>query len=141
MGVTGPAPKTAKRRGNPDTFAWVSVADQPFTGPSPELSAIDWPESTVAWWETVRAMPHCVLWTPSDWDFALDTAYIHAAYIGGNLRQAAELRLRAGKLGLTYEDRMKLRIRYVTEEEPEAVKPAPAKVTSIAARRKRLAGA
>lgn len=142
MAVTGPAPKQSKRRQNPDTFAWISVANRPFGGISPELDASVWPDATLAWWETIRQMPHCVLWSKSDWEFALETAAIHAAFQQGDLKQAPELRLRAAKMGITYEDRMKLRIRYVDEEEPaaESKKSKSGKVTSIDSRRKRLTG-
>lgn len=140
MAVSGPAPKESKRRQNPDTFAWVSVANRPFEGVSPELDASIWPDSTLAWWETIRQMPHCVLWSKSDWEFALETAAIHAAFGQGDLKQAPELRLRAAKMGITYEDRMKLRIRYVDEDQavPEPARSKSAKVTRIDARRKRL---
>lgn len=141
MALDGPAPKGSKRRRNPDTFAWVSVEDKPFPGPSPELDAeTGWPEQTLAWWEVVRSMPHCVLWSKADWAFALDTAVMHAKFVGSPLANAAELRLRSAKMGMTYEDRMKLRIRYVDEDQavPEPARSKSAKVTRIDARRNRL---
>lgn len=143
MALTGPAPKQTKRRQNPDTFAWVSVANEPFTGPSPELPP-EWEcsEATLAWWETVRRMPHCALWSDSDWQFALDTAIIHARFSESPLANAPELRLRSAKLGMTYEDRLKLRIRYVSDDEPAAKAEPSAKVSDLASkRRKRLTSA
>lgn len=58
-------------------------------------------------------MPHCVLWTDSDWEFAVDTAFVHASFVSGDLRQAAELRNRDKLLGTTFDSRRDLRIRYV----------------------------
>ena len=37
-------------------------------------------KATVGWWEAVSTLPHCILWTPGDWQFALATARVHAAF-------------------------------------------------------------
>jgi len=62
-------------------------------------------------------MPHCVLWQPTDWGFALDTAVLHAAMSEGNPRVATELRNREQVLGTTTAARQHQQIRYI---EPEA---------------------
>jgi hypothetical protein len=73
-------------------------------------------------------MPHCVLWRPSDWQFAL-TAIELAAYVhDGDTRLAGELRNWEKVLGTTFESRRDQRIRYVDPPEENA---APAGVTRI----------
>lgn len=76
----------------------------------PELPDADWPRWTRRWWETWRRSPQASTFTDTDWDFLLETALLHAAYVGGNLTVAAELRLRVAKFGATPEDRMRLRL-------------------------------
>lgn len=83
-----------------------------------------WPAETRRWWRAVSRMPHCALWTDSDWQYALDTALVAAAFHAGDARQAGELRQREKIMGVTQDARRDLRIRYVppadeTEEAPE----------------------
>jgi hypothetical protein len=70
-------------------------------------------------------MPHCVVWTQSDWEYAIDTAYVHATFASGDMRAATELRNREKLLGNTFDSRRDLRIRYVNpaeeHEEPAGV--------------------
>jgi hypothetical protein len=66
-------------------------------------------------------MPHCVLWTQADWEFALDSIEIAAQFYEGDSRLATELRNREKLLGTTLDFRRDLRIRYVdtvTKEKP-----------------------
>lgn len=59
-------------------------------------------------------MPHVVLWDSSDWQFARETAHVHAAWVKeGKAAVAVELRQREKLLGLTWDARRDLRIRYV----------------------------
>jgi len=74
------------------------------------------PADTRAWWKDVTTLPHCALWQAGDWRFALDTARIHAAFVGGDLGRAQELRVRERVMGTTLEARRDLRIRYVVVE-------------------------
>ncbi|GAA4685620.1 hypothetical protein GCM10023215_21050 [Pseudonocardia yuanmonensis] len=127
MGVTGRKPKPpgqAVNRNKP-THDWTEVPRIPFEG-GPDLpeGGVAWPAATVRWWDSVRRMPHAVLWDESDWRFALDTALIHAAMHAGDVRVATELRNREKVLGTTMDFRRDLRIRYV-DPEPEAAPAAP----------------
>lgn len=72
-----------------------------------------WPPETRRWWAAVSTMPHAALWTGSDWQAAIDTAYLHARVTLGGLRHLTELRVRERALGLTADARRDLRIRYV----------------------------
>lgn len=145
MAITGRPPSAHPRNRNAKVYDWTSIEDTPYTGPSPELPAKGgrqrWHRQTRAWWDAVRRMPHCRLWTCGDWRFALETAVLVEEFWRGELRVAAELRLRTAKLGLTHEDRLKLRIRYVsTDADPGGHAMDPAAVTRLQERRRRLLG-
>ena len=83
---------------------------------------------TRQWWDTVSTMPHCVLWSPADWMFALTTATVADAAFCGISSAATELRNREKVLGTTVEYRRDLRIRYVDP----VVKEKSAEVANIA---------
>jgi hypothetical protein len=97
-------------------------------------------DRTRDWWEAVSTMPHCRLWTKSDWAFALDTAMVHASSVYGSVTAASELRQREKILGTTLDARRDLRIRYSEGEfsNQPATTTAPAPVAHIADRRARL---
>lgn len=58
--------------------------------------------------------------TDLEWQYLLDTALIHAAAWGGDLKAMPELRLRCAKFGVTPEDRARLRIQFATAEIAES---------------------
>ena len=130
------------------TVDWTDVENVPYDGPRPELpdirevinkagevSTYPMPEQTLDWWQSVSTMPHCVLWSKSDWAFALDTALVHAQAVTGVISAMAELRMREKIIGTTVDARRDLRIRYV---EPEAEKAELAIVENLDDRRLRL---
>jgi hypothetical protein len=136
-----PKPDGQKRNRVKPTFEWAEVPDVPFSG-GPNLPAKwegrPWPTRTKAWWAAVRTMPHCVLWTATDWQHAIDTAHIHAKFADGDVRVAAELGRREKLLGVTLDSRRDLRIRYV---DPGAqVDEDEGTVTAIADYRAMLSG-
>lgn len=163
MAHRGSAPKTAKHGRTPNAD-WTDVADVAFGGPSPDLPKLAgrkrWTDLVVQWWEQVRCMPHCVLWTATDWQFALETALMKDQfwrdYALGEMRStsATEIRRREAMLGTTAEARRQLRIRYVpvaeigvedvpdqpmvVREEEETQGGEVASVTPLADRRSRL---
>jgi hypothetical protein len=62
-------------------------------------------------------MPHTVLWRATDWMVALETAELSARFWAGeDARAATELRNRGKLLGLTFDDRRGLRLKYVPVE-------------------------
>ncbi|PPK63512.1 hypothetical protein CLV40_12739 [Actinokineospora auranticolor] len=145
MPLSGRTPSANPRNRNPRAYDWTTVENAAYEGHSPELPAKGgrqrWHRETRAWWEAVRAMPHCRLWTDTDWRFALETAVLVEAFWRDQPSVAAELRLRSAKLGLTHEDRLKLRIRYADPQDGDQVAAqAPAAVTRLDERRRRLAG-
>lgn len=139
MAITGPRPKpqTERRTRHEPVHEWTEVDRVPYDGAVPalprryrttergKLVRVEWPTRTRAWWTVLAAMPHCRLWTEADWQFALDTAEVHARFIeGGN---GTELRIREKLLGTTLDARRDLRIRYV-EPRPG---PAAGRVVSL----------
>jgi hypothetical protein len=129
--VAGRKPKPegqAVNRHKP-THDWIEVVDVPFQGgPKLPKDGRTWPTWTKRWWGVVSTMPHCVLWTDSDWEFALDTAVLKAKFhTEPAAGLATEIRNRERVLGTTADYRRDLRIRYV-EKPAEQV---PAEVTSL----------
>lgn len=135
MAVSGPLPnpdRSQVRHANP-VHEWTEVDDVPFEGHLlPDRYAVvrgelrtTWPPPAVRWWNAIRRMPHARLWTPADWERAFGTAELVARFHEGESARATEIRLRESEMGVTIEDRRKLRIRYVkpstaSEREQEA---------------------
>ncbi len=162
MARPGPASKAVKHGRTPNA-EWTEVPDTPYLGPSPELPRLagrrKWQDIVVQWWEQVRVMPHCRLWGPTDWQFAVETAMLKDAfwrdYHDGAMKTTAatEIRRREDQMGTTAEARRKVQIRYVPVGD-EVLLPEPdmpvevveqpvaatgtATVTPIADRRARL---
>lgn len=136
MPVTGRKAKPegqAVNRHKP-THDWTEVVNAPFEGgpklPKMQPNGASWPAWTKRWWGVVSTMPHCTLWTDSDWEFAFDTAALKAAFHTTSTNAlATEIRNREKVLGTTTDYRRDLRIRYV---EPPVERPDDAaKVTQL----------
>lgn len=147
--VDGPKRNRAK-----PTHDWTLVADVAYDGDRPDLPThtlvsgkrLGLLAQTKQWWDVISTMPHCVLWGPGDWMFAIATAYIAEAVFRGDMTRAAELRVREKQMGTTRDALRDLRIRYVDPEQLEkAEQDAPDRgargsgnVTSLGERRRRL---
>jgi len=130
-----PKPEDQRRNQNKPMVDWVLVPEIPYDGPRPSLGRV--PAKTKRWWDTVSTMPHCSLWSEADWQFAVGTAQVHQAWIEkGAAGFATELRQREKLLGLTWDARRDLRIRYVPVGEVEE----PEKPVSLDERRRELQG-
>lgn len=157
--VGGRKPKPADQkvhRGKP-THEWTEVKNEPFTGKpparpparrqqlTPDGDLVEVPLTRLArsWWRVVSKMPHCVLWSTSDWQFAVETCLVADNFYRGHHPSAAELRMREARLGTTIDARRDLRIRYVAAS-TSAPTPEPsaaaqeASVTMLDERRRRL---
>lgn len=136
--VTGRSPKPegqAINRNKP-VHDWVEVVNVPYDGERPALPKTRavmtqfGPKNyalkpmTKQWWVAVSTMPHCRLWTDSDWAFALATALVADAAFCGGIGAATELRNREKVLGTTVDFRRALRIRYVD--------PPPVRLAEVA---------
>lgn len=163
MANSGPPRKTTAKHGHTSGAGWTDVPNTPYTGPGsdrplPSSPGIAWFPEVEAWWEIMRTMPHCRLWEPSDWLYAIETAvlknHFYGELYGGVVHgtMATEIRRREDQMGTTMEARRKNLIRYVDPAQaPELDEPAadPSEpdtadgVTPISAaksRRERLAG-
>lgn len=166
MAHRGPAP-SARKLGRTPNAEWIDVPDVSYDGASPDLPKLKgrqkWHEIVVQWWENVRHMPHCALWRPTDWDYALETALMkqrhYDRFMEGEEKttDAVEIRRREDTMGTTGEALRKLRIRYVPmevddellgdepDEQPRVVHQAraggPRPVTSLQERRTRARAA
>lgn len=136
MSGRGPAPKDPAKRARRNAEPAAVVVLQPRFVPAPELpDSFPWPDRTREWWAMWATSPQAPMFTPSDWDFLLDTALLHADVWGNwNLDRLAELRLRVAKFGATPEDRARLRIQFAQADVAEV---SSAKVLSA---RDRFAG-
>jgi len=119
MALTGRKPKPqgqAVNRVKP-VHDWVEVENVPYMSapklPTKRANGHGWLAATKRWWSAISTMPHCVLWQDSDWEFAFETAEIRAEFDEGDKRLGTELRNREKKLGLTWDSRRDMRIRYV----------------------------
>lgn len=118
-------PADQKRNRVKSDVEWTEVPDVPYAGDVPVLPesrtivtrdgqvSVELQAMTRQWWETLTRMPHCVLWSDSDWMFALSTAVVADAAFCGIASAQTELRNREKVLGTTAEFRRGLRIRYV----------------------------
>jgi hypothetical protein len=118
MPVTGRKPQAETLSRRRARFDWTEVPDEPFTAaprlPRTRPDGTPWPEHIRRKWRAWSRMPHCVLWQPSDWDFALDTLEVAARFSeGGSAAYATELRARERVLGTTADARRDLRVQYV----------------------------
>lgn len=128
MAVKGRKPKPPGEAVHRNKLAhdWTEVEDVPFDG-GPRLTGLrangeDWPDRTRQKWQVWRRMPHCILWTEADWEFAFDTLELVARFHdgGSSISLIAEIRAREKQMGTTLDSRRDLRIRYI---EPEVEKP------------------
>jgi len=134
MPVAGRKPKPqgqARNRVKP-VHDWTEVENVPFEDapdlPETRCDGRPWMARTRQKWAAWSTMPHCRLWGPAEWDFALDALELAAQFHEGNHRVATELRNRERVLGTTRDFLRDLRIRYV-DAEPE--RPESASVTSM----------
>lgn len=132
MAGRGPAPKDPSQRlrrnkqPTPQRVYDAAPAKQPSLPPlylpdaDGKLQRVSWPAQTKRWWETWGREPMAQDFRPTDWDFLIDTALLHAAYWRGDTKLAPEIRLRVAKLGATAEDRARLRVTYAHADEADA---------------------
>lgn len=147
MPSPGTKPKAGPKHGrSPLTVDWTDVVDEPYVGWRPDLPEtrrVEWTErdgrrsedqrlrpETEGWWETVSTMPHCRLWSKSDWVFALATAFVADMVFCGDRGAAGELRQREKIMGVTVDARRDLRIRYVPRAEAAGDAPVVAQINS-----------
>lgn len=128
MAHRGPS-QMARRLGHSANAEWTEVPNRPYEGASPDLPKLPgrarYHPMVSTWWDMVRCMPHCVRWTPTDWQYAVETAllkhYFWTDAAAGEVKTTAatEIRRREDNMGTTEEARRKLRIRYADVPDDE----------------------
>lgn len=129
MAGRGPAPKDPSARARHSKAPEMRVINaEPV--PQPPLPTFDtihdgvptrfaWPARTQEWWQMWGESPLAAEFTSTDWSELLDTAVLHARFWAGDVKMAAELRLRVAKFGATPEDRARLKITFAAASEAE----------------------
>jgi len=129
MAHRGPSP-LARKLGRTANADWTEVPDVLYEGASPDLPRLPgrrkYHELAVQWWDMVRHMPHCRSWSPTDWQYAVETAMLKHFFwtdaLGPDcdvkITLGQEIRRREDNMGTTEEARRKLRIRYI-EVDPQ----------------------
>lgn len=126
MAGRGPAPKDPARRArsNADPVATTVLRHQVVKPPALP-KGLRTPEVR-RWWNVWRSSPQAEHFGSTDWLFLLETAYLAKAFYDGDVKVAAELRLRVAKFGATPEDRARLRMQFAQADEADARRPAAA---------------
>lgn len=123
MAGRGPMPKDPVKRARTNKGPEMRIIESEPT-PQPKLPARmpngePWPQITRAWWRMWGKDPLAKEFRPTDWAELRDTAVLHGMYWSGDVKLAAELRLRTAKFGATQEDRARLRIQYAAADEAD----------------------
>ncbi|BDB58972.1 phage terminase small subunit [Rhodococcus rhodochrous] len=138
MAGRGPAPKDpskrVRRNAEPAPLRIIPATREP----QPPLPAVwftdevtgkkkrfQWPARTKHWWQMWRDSPLSEDFTSTDWSELMDTALLHARFWNGEIKLAAELRLRVAKFGATPEDRARLKIQFAAADEAEERRTKP----------------
>ncbi|WP_143194184.1 phage terminase small subunit [Micromonospora sp. CB01531] len=120
---------------------------------------IKWCNRTKKWWKTWQESPQAMLMTDTDWEFMLETAFLHNLLWGWHMivdkesggfidvpcdpkdakSLAGEIRIRLEKMGATIKDRGSLGMRIQTSG-ADVVKEAEKATRSGVDYRKRLTG-
>ncbi len=139
MAGRGPAPKSsgARVRRNASPVAERVIEVSP--GAQPELPELmpngePRPSRTAAWWSMWAESPLSDDFTANDWSELLDAAVLHGSYWSGEVKVAAEWRVRGAKFGATPEDRARLRIQFAQADEADEKRSRPVSSTSRARR-------
>lgn len=118
MAYSQQIPKANPARNNKHTELTLERRGGELIGP--DLSwTIDWHPKTREWWDSWRRSDQAIMFEQTDWEELESTALIHhniwnnpkisVAQLSAGL---AEMRQRVAKYGATYEDRLKLRMKF-----------------------------
>jgi hypothetical protein len=141
-----PKPPDQRRRRNAPAGPGERVFERTgeVYGPSIEAATFRavWPEPVIAWWETWRTQPQAASFEGTDWQRLADLAPLRAMLLddlspGERVKILSEVRMNEERLGATFTDRQRARIRFTDADLDEDGAPGMASVTSIAAARAR----
>lgn len=106
---------------------------------------VDWPEPVRAWWETWRRAPQAAAFEATDWQRLAFLAPLVESLANGacstneQIKLLSEIRMNEERLGATFTDRQRARIRFTDADPSDDGAPGIASVTSITAARNRWA--
>lgn len=129
MAGRGPQPKEpsrlaghgrAKARAGELRVVQVEPTEQP-----PLADGMKWHPLTRDWWVMWGESPLSDDFTDTDWSELMQAAMLHTRFWNGDVRVAAELRLRVAKYGATPEDRARLRIQFAQADEADEKRAKP----------------
>lgn len=145
-----PKPEGQRRRRNaPATGERVFERTGELFGPTLTEATFrsDWSEPVRAWWDTWRRQPQAASFEATDWQRLALLAPLYAMYLrddedaplspGERTKLLGEIRMNEERLGATFVDRQRARIRITDNADPSDDGPGMASVTSIAAARER----
>lgn len=123
MAGRGPAPKQQHQRERDTRRRQADLVSVEYDGivRGPELEGAYGPQ-TLAWYETWRKAPQAQLFEETDWlRLVLLAPIVEAYFRKPNAAALTEIRLNEEKLGATYVDRLRARIRVEREAEDAEV--------------------
>jgi hypothetical protein len=147
---TAHAPKPdgqRRRRNQPANGERIFERTGEVHGPAIESATFraTWPEPVIAWWETWRRQPQAVSFEDTDWQRLADLAPLRELLGSDDLSPAervkilTEVRMNEERLGATYTDRQRARIRITDDTDLDAAEgPGLASVTHMTDVRNRL---
>ncbi len=122
-----PKPKDQRARRNPDTTQRIELEFEPGEAPDLPTTAIDedgnlteckWSPLTLQWWQAWRDSPQSRVFSVSDWNSLLSTAFVADMFFRTRKAvYAAELRQREAAFGATPIDRLRLRMAWNEDKE------------------------
>lgn len=126
MAGMGPPPKNANQRvrRNKDSVPHTTLRFEK-VDPPPLPSRYAGNEEVERWWQTWVESPQADVFGTTDWQGLLDTLPLIAAYYDGNLKLAAEIRLRVAAYGSTPADRARLRMHFADADEKDSKRGKP----------------
>lgn len=129
MGGRGPQPKdpTKRARRNADPIPQrvfvAAPADQPslgeLLGKTNPLTGAEWHQATIIFWQQLAEFPTTANLQAAQWSSLARALMIDDAMVSGELRLAAEARLRLSKYGIDPDDLARLRVQIVQADEAE----------------------
>lgn len=116
-------PNSIRAKDHKDIVETTTVGKNPKLRGKPLPEDVTWHSCTLTWWENWRRSPLAENFGTTDWDFLLETAFLHTEFWNGTHSLAAELRLRVSKFGATPLDRLTLRLEITNPENDSMDKP------------------
>ena len=139
-------PKSQRARQNADTIQQIELVFEPgeppelptiYVDPEGELHELKWSPLTTDWWNNWREAPQAAVFSQSDWQSLLTTAFVADKFFRTfEVKYAAELRQREAAFGATPLDRLRLRMSW-REDQERGVKVSEAEEKRRAAAAKR----